>query len=108
MNSINASTGFSNFQLHLGHSPWLIPPIVPADLPEDFRSAALVAEDLITQIRTNVMEAKDNLFQAKISQEHHVNTHCGDEFVYQVGNKVMLSAFNWCNEYCKKGENQAP
>lgn len=26
MNSINASTGFSPFQLHIGHSPQLIPP----------------------------------------------------------------------------------
>jgi hypothetical protein len=29
MNFVNASTGFSNFQIHLGHSPCLIPLIVP-------------------------------------------------------------------------------
>ena len=82
MNSVNASTGFSNFQLHLGHSPQLIPPIVLADLPEDLCSPASVAEDLITQIHTDIMEAKDNLFQVKIYQEHHINTHCGNEFFH--------------------------
>ena len=32
MNSVNTSTGFSNFQIHFGRSPCLIPPIVPANL----------------------------------------------------------------------------
>jgi hypothetical protein len=48
MNSVNASTGFSNFQLHLEQSPRLIPPIVPAELPEDLHSAATRAEDFIS------------------------------------------------------------
>jgi hypothetical protein len=77
MNSVNASTGFSNFQLHIGCSPHLIPPIVPADLPDDLRSAASRAEDLINQISTDVMEAKDNLLQAKIFQEHCANSDRG-------------------------------
>jgi len=74
MNSVNTSTGFSNFQLHLGRAPHLIPPIVPAKLPDDLRSAASRAEDLINQICTDVMEAQDNLFQAKNFQEHYVNS----------------------------------
>src|SRR6202040_2254656 len=61
MNSVNVSTGFSNFQLHLGRAPRLIPPIVPADLPESLRSAATRAEDLISRIKTDVLEAQDNL-----------------------------------------------
>src|ERR1700683_103710 len=52
MNSVNASTGFSNFQLHLGRSPHLIPPIVPSELPDDLRLAAVRTKELITQIRT--------------------------------------------------------
>jgi hypothetical protein len=32
MNSVNASTGFSNFQIRLGRSPRLIPPLVPNTL----------------------------------------------------------------------------
>jgi hypothetical protein len=34
MNTVNASTDFSNFQLHLSCSPHLIPPIIPTDLPD--------------------------------------------------------------------------
>ena len=34
MNSVNASTGFSNFQIHLGRSPCLIPPIVPTTITD--------------------------------------------------------------------------
>ena len=94
MNTVNASTGFSGFQLHLGRSPRLIPPMVPTDLPDDLRSAAPTAEDVISQIRTDVMEAQDNLLQAKIFQEHYTNLDRGDKFVYQVGDQVMLSTFN--------------
>ena len=32
MNSVNASTGFSNFQIRMGRSPHLIPPLVPNSL----------------------------------------------------------------------------
>jgi hypothetical protein len=48
MNTVNASTRFSNFQLHLGRSPRLIPPIVPTQLPDTIRSAASTAESVIT------------------------------------------------------------
>jgi hypothetical protein len=53
------------------------------------------------------MEAQDNLLQAKIFQEHHANTNRGQEFVYQVGDMVMLSTFNRRREYRKKGEKRA-
>jgi hypothetical protein len=94
MNTVNASTGFSNFQLHLGRLPHLIPPIVPTELLEDLRTAASRVEDLISQIQTDVLEARDNLLQAKILQEHYANMDCGKEFVYVVGDMVMLSTFN--------------
>ena len=32
MNTINSSTNMSGFQLYLGHSPWIILPIVPLQL----------------------------------------------------------------------------
>src|SRR6202040_3524429 len=59
MNTVNASTGFSNFQLHLGRSPHLIPPIVPTELPDNLHSAASTAEKLILDIQTDVLEAQD-------------------------------------------------
>ena len=60
--------GFSNFQIQLGHSPRLIPPLVPESLtpittqPDE----TLCARKLIVDIQTDVDEAKDNLLQAKI------------------------------------------
>jgi hypothetical protein len=106
MNTVNASTGFSGFQLHLGRSPRLIPPMVPTDLPDNLRSAAPTAEDVISQIRTDVMEAQDNLLQAKIFQEHYANSNCADKFVYHVNDQVILSTFNRRREYHKKGDKR--
>ena len=47
MNSVNASTGFSNFQLHIGHTPWVIPPIIPSDLPPTLHSASSCVDKII-------------------------------------------------------------
>src|ERR1700690_150793 len=68
---------------------------------------AVRTEELITQVRTDIMEAQDNLLQAKIFQEHFANTNRGEEFIYQVGDMVMLSTFNRRREYRKKGEKRA-
>jgi enoyl reductase-like protein len=57
MNMVNASTSFSNFQLHIGHAPRLIPPMVPTTLPDTLCSAASDVESVITQIQTDVLEA---------------------------------------------------
>src|SRR6202034_4491190 len=75
MNSVNASTGFSNFQIHLGHSPCLIPPIVPQTLCPALSDAeeTLHAQNLIIQLQTDVVEAKDKLLQAKVFQSHYAN-----------------------------------
>jgi hypothetical protein len=32
MNSINVSAGYSGFQLWMGHSPYIIPPLVPGNM----------------------------------------------------------------------------
>src|SRR6202044_3659206 len=75
MNSVNASTGFSNFQIRLGRSPRLIPPIVPASLisPVSNDSDAMRAKGVIEKLQTDVAEAKDNLFQAKVFQTFYAN-----------------------------------
>jgi hypothetical protein len=54
----------------------------------------------------DVMEAQDNLLQAKIFQEHYANSTCGVEFVYHVGDQVMLNMFNQHQEYRKKGDKR--
>jgi hypothetical protein len=100
MNSVNASTGFSPFQLCLPH---IIPPLVP-DTPDMGTPAEIDAKMIISQISLDVEEAKDNLLQAKIFQAHYANQHRGKEPNYNIGNHVMLSMLHCRNEYKKKGE----
>ena len=104
MNTVNASTGFSNFQLHLGRSPRIIPPIVPSTLPPVLRSTSSQVENLISHITMDVNEVQDNLITAKTFQAHYANTACGREVEYKVGDRVMLSTFHRWREYWKKGE----
>jgi|SRR5882762_1047306 len=85
----------------------LIPPIVPTQLPDTIHSAASTAESVITRVNTDVKEAQDNLFKAKIFQEHYANANHGFEFVYKVGDHVIFSTFNRHCEYCQKGEKQS-
>jgi hypothetical protein len=108
MNSVNASTGFSNFQIRLGRSPRLIPPIVPAALipPTSNEDQALKAQQLISQIETDVAEAKDNLLQAKVVQAHYANMNRSPDIPFKVGDKVMLSTLHRCQQFKKKGEKQ--
>jgi hypothetical protein len=80
---------------------------VPTELPDDLCTAASKAEDLISQIQTDVLEAQDNLLQAKVFQEHYANVDRGKEFIYVVGDMVMLSTFNRRREYNKKGDRRA-
>ena len=63
MNTVNVSTRFSGFQLHLSHSPHLVPLMAPTNLPDNVWSAAPNAEDVVSQIQTDVMEAQDCLKQ---------------------------------------------
>lgn len=75
MNTVNASTGFSPFQLQIGRSPRIIPPIHP---PHDINSTqeteeATSATELIESIALDMEEAKDNLFAVKITQSEFAN-----------------------------------
>lgn len=104
MNSINASTGTSPFQLHLGRSPRIIPPLArptPNDEPEDQR-----ARTLMTQLEHDVMEAQDNLLAAKASQATQVNKHRSPELDLRVGDKVMLSTKHRRRDYMQKNDNR--
>jgi Integrase zinc binding domain len=62
MNTINASTGFSPFQLRMGRSPRLIPPLVVSDQSmTDDEPEEAAAIELIDRIALDVADAKDNL-----------------------------------------------
>jgi hypothetical protein len=106
MNSVNTSTGFSPFQLCLGRSPRIIPPLIPNSLTPTVAASpeGIRASELISCLSDNENEAKDNLLQAKIFQSHYANQHRGPEVVYKEGDKVMLSTLHRRHEYKKKGK----
>jgi len=94
MNTVNASTNFTGFQLHLGCSPHVIPPLVPAELPTNLHNAAITATKTIDRLQTDVPNAHDNLLHAKIQQSHHARDACSPNPNYQVNDMVMLSTTN--------------
>lgn len=56
MNTMNASTGYSAFQLKMGRTPRVIPPLIPNDLPADLHhtddtaTALAVIERVLTDM----------------------------------------------------------
>ena len=105
MNTINSSTGYSSFQLHLGRSPRVIPPIVPTSLPDNLRSMGSTAENIINQLTSDIADAKDNLIQAKAIQATYAKRSHSQEVVYQLGDKVMLSTFHRHRDFKQKGDD---
>jgi len=106
MNTVNASTGFSGFQLHLGRSPRVIPPIVPCELPTDASDATETARSIISRLADDVADARDNLLLSKITQSHYANASRNPDPQFKCGDMVMLSTANRRHEYKKKGEKR--
>jgi hypothetical protein len=104
MNTVNTSTKFSGFQLHLGQSLCIIPPIVPFALPADLQDTAKIAGDIITCLTNDVAKAHNNLLLTKITQAHHTSSARAPNPKYKQGNFVMLSTTNRQHKYKKKGE----
>ena len=106
MNTINASSGFSRFQLRLGRSPHVIPPIVTNDLNSELKDTpeAIRAEMIISKLKMDIDEAKDNLLRAKVVQTHFANKTRCTGFAFTVGDKVMLSTLHHRQEYKLKGD----
>jgi hypothetical protein len=105
-NSINASTGYSGFQLHLGRSPRVIPPLIKPTTPTEHADINITTSKMITCLLSDVADACDNLLIAKITQSHHTAQHRGPDPDFKIGDLVMLSTANWRYEYKKKGEKR--
>ena len=66
MNTTNASTGFSPFQLRLGHLPGLIPLFVTANLETPHSDIEAL---MLLDVRHNlILQAQDNLLHSKVTQ----------------------------------------
>jgi hypothetical protein len=93
MNSVNSSTSYSGFQLLMGRSPRLIPPLLPAngnnETTEDKR-----ATELIEQLKWDVDNAKDHLLEAKCLQAFYANRDRSPEDSFKIGDRVMLSTLH--------------
>ena len=99
MNTVNTSTKFSPFQLHIGRSPRLIPPLTDWEKKEGETDAVKLME----RMQMDVAEAKDNLMLAKIFQADQANRKRAPEDAYQVNDLVLLSTANRRKEYASTG-----
>jgi hypothetical protein len=104
MNTVNASTGFSGFQLKTGRSPRIIPPLAP--LPDTATPAEADAHAILKRLEDDIREAQDNLLAAKTRQAYHANQHRAPEDVYQVGDLVMLSTKHRRRNYKRGGKKR--
>ena len=73
MNSVNASTGFSPFQLHIGHAPRTLPPLSGEDTGE---TDGLGVAAFLSRLELDVLEAQDNLTAAKAQQARSQSSSC--------------------------------
>jgi len=104
MNTIDSSTKFSSFQLHLSRSPQIIPPMIPQSLPTKLLDATETATKTIETLTNDVAEVQDNLLLTKITQSHHANASRAPDPNYKVNDLVMLSTKHHHHKYKKKGD----
>jgi hypothetical protein len=103
MNTINASTGFSPFQLRMGWSPRVIPPLIQG---EDGALEDIWASQVIERLTLDVKEAQDNMLRAKLSQSLAANEHRTDDFLFEKGKRVVLFTLHCRREYRSKDEKR--
>ena len=104
MSTINKSTGYSPFHLRFGRSPRILPALLPP--PPNPSNDHISAREIITNLQTDVADARDNLLLAKISQSHFANTSRANTPEYKIGDKVMLSTLNRRREYKSKHQRR--
>ncbi len=106
MNTINASTGFSSFNLHLGHSPQVIPPLIPKAFTPGIPQEDIRAAELIEKLLLDTQTAADNLIRAKVDQAHQANCHRSADFCPIVGDRVLLNMFHRHRDYAQGGSGR--
>lgn len=102
MSTVNKSTGFSPFQLRMGRTPRVLPPLVPKE--RSGNPTEETALNVIRKIHQDTLEAQDNLLKAKISQSVQANESHTLTFPFKISERVRLSTFNRRNEFKTSGE----
>nr|GAT43883.1 reverse transcriptase-RNase H-integrase [Mycena chlorophos] len=104
MNSVNASTGFTGFQLRYGRTPRVLPPL----LAPEGRTKAFErdAADVIAQMELDVAEAQDNLIAAKAEQAYHANKDRGPLPDLKIGDRVLLDTKNRRRHFIAAGSGR--
>jgi hypothetical protein len=114
MNTINTSTGFTPFMLKSAHLPHLIPPLIETDDTSRAISTPTntdaenhiptsdgeeTAQAVINQLADDILEAKDSLTAAKISQALQANKDRSPDPTFEVGDRVLLATAHRRREY---------
>jgi hypothetical protein len=107
MNTVNKSTGYSPFQLRMGRSPRIIPPLITDTAKDESKTPeGFVAVELFRQLELDVMDAQDRLLAAKVNQAHYANDSRTPEIPYQIGDLVLMSTENRRRAYKSKGDGR--
>lgn len=105
MNTVNKSTGFTPFQLQMGRSPRVMPPLTT--VAGDATPTDVLARQIIERMQTDTLEARDNLAKAKISQSYQANKTRTLTFPFRVGDRVRLSTLHRRKEFKVSGQIRA-
>ncbi|KAG1805116.1 uncharacterized protein HD556DRAFT_1215970, partial [Suillus plorans] len=102
MSTVNASTGYTPFHLHLGRTPRMLPPLTPEGVRatrEDFPADIANALDAIVSLKTDIADAHDALVASRIAQANTANTHRSEEPVFKISDFAYLSTAHRRREY---------
>ncbi len=106
MNTINAIHRVLRFQLKMGRSPRIIPPLMPEALTPGCPQEDINVAHVIERLLNNTEIAKDNLLQSKVAQATYANKSCKSDFDIKVGDRIMLSTLHHRCDYKNGDKNQ--
>jgi hypothetical protein len=79
----------------MGCSPCVIPPLIHTDSGV----ADICASSIVERLCLDILEAKNNMLQAKISQSLATNEHHSNDFPFRKGDHVILSTLYRQQDY---------